>query len=228
MQKKLITISILLLIAIGGLSACGMKDTKGEDHPAVDVPTITEAEKLADDELVVTVNGDDILGITYNLVYAQLKLHAVQTGQELDDDEIKELTIDSLIDRQILLQQAAEDGIKTTEEEAADELERLKLENEDAFETLLEQYQITEESFHQQLIFEMTMNEFMREKIDVTVTDEEVEEAYEEAKEQNPDMPELVEIRDTLKRRIEAFKTNEALQEKIDSIKENAKIEYHI
>jgi|SRR5690625_964382 len=223
-KKIMIYIGLVSLLFL--LAACG--DSAKKEEQEFEVPTISEEEKLAEDELVATVNGDEIKGVTYNLVYAQLKLHAIQTGQEYSEEEIKDLTIESLIDRQILIQEAEEDGIVVTEEDAREELEKLKQEHGDNLATLLEQYQINEQSFQNQLVFELTMNEFLKESISVTVTNEEVEEIYEQLKEENEDMPELVEIHDTLKRNIENQKTNEALQERIESIKEQSKIELHL
>ena len=226
MKRKFFTF-IGLFIFVLLLAACGEKENN-EVQPEFEVPTISDEEKLDEGELVVTVNDDEVTGVTYNLVYTQLKLHAVQTGQEISDEELKEMTIESLIDRQLLMQQAKEDGVVVTDDAATEELDRLKGENEEGFETLLEQYQITEKLFHQQLIFEMTMNEYLTDEIKVTVTDEEVEEAYEEAKKDNEDLPELVEIRDTLKSQLESQRTNDELQERIDNLKEKSEIERHL
>src|SRR5699024_5138301 len=226
-MKRLVITFIGLFIFVLLIAACGEKENN-EVQPEFEVPTISDEEKLDEGELVVTVNDDEVTGVTYNLVYTKLKLHAVQTGQEISDEELKEMTIESLIDRQLLMQQAKEDGVVVTDDAATEELDRLKGENEEGFETLLEQYQITEKLFHQQLIFEMTMNEYLTDEIKVTVTDEEVEEAYEEAKKDNEDLPELVEIRDTLKSQLESQRTNDELQERIDNLKEKSEIERHL
>lgn len=225
MGKRIFTflgiISVVLLLA-----ACGGDDSNQEQQ--VEVPTISDEEKLSEDELVVTINDEEVTGATYNLVYTQLKLHAVQTGQEYTDEELQELTIDSVIDRQLLIQQAAKEGIVISDEDATEELQLLKTENEAGFETMLEQYQITEKLFHHQLIFEMTMNEYLREVITVEVTNDEVKEVYEEAKAENENLPELVEIHDTLKDQIESQKRNEALQVQVDEFKEQSDIELHL
>lgn len=219
------TLSVLLIAAL--LVACG-DDEPGETKEEREEIVVTEDEKLSEDELVVTVNGDDVTGETYNLVYTQLKLHALQTGQELTNEEIQEQTIDSLIDRQLLLQEAEKDGLLVSEKEAEAELKMIKEENAEGLDTLLEQYQLTEELFQHQLVFEMTMTEFLEENIDVEVTKEEVEDAYEEAKEEYEDLPELNEIHDSLKAEIENHRTNKALEETISALKEDSEIEIHI
>lgn len=215
-----IILAVLLLAACGG-------DDKNEGNQ-VEVPTISDEEKLSEDEIVVTINDEEVMGAIYNLVYTQLKLHAVQTGQEYTNEELQDLAIDSVIDRQLLIQQAAKEGIVISDEDAAEELELIKSENKEGFETMLEQFQITEELFHHQLIFELTMNEYLREVIDVEVTNDEVKEVYEEAKAENENIPELVEIHDTLKGQIESQKRNEALQAQVDEFREQSEIELHL
>lgn len=224
MRQKVILLFVITMLLI--LGACA--DKSEEAQPQNEVPTITDEERLDSDELVVTVNGEDVKGVVYNLVYAQLKLHALQMGQEVTEEEIVESTIESLIDRQILLQEARDKGIVYTEEDAKAQLEQIKEQSSEAYETLLEQYQITEEEFLHDIIFQMTWNEYLSEHIEVTVTDEEVEQIYEEEKAKNENMPELAEIRDTLKRNIENRRMKEALQSKVDEIKEEAEIERHL
>src|SRR5699024_6923134 len=90
--------------------------------------------------------------------------------------EMKDLTMESVIDREIVIQEAKEEGIEITEEEADKEFKTLKEENSEALDTLLEQYQITEDGFKEQLRFELIMDEFLSETIDVDISDDDVKE----------------------------------------------------
>src|SRR5699024_6031955 len=99
-----------------------------------------------------------------------------------DNEEMKDLTMESVIDREIVMQEAKEEGIDITEEEAEKEFKTMKEENSEALETLLEQYQITEDGFKEQLRFELIMDEFLSKTIDVDVSDDDVKEFYEERK----------------------------------------------
>lgn len=226
MKKVLFLFFVISMLFFIG--ACSDRSDDQNQETKTETPTISEEERIDPDTVVVTVNGEEVKGVVYNLVYAQLKLHALQTGQDVKDEEIVEKTIESLIDRQILLQEARSKGIEITEEQAKEQLERVKEQNKEAYETLLEQYQITEEEFVQDLIFEMTLNEYLYEHVQVTVTDEEVEKIYEEEKQKNENMPELAEIRDTLKKNIENRRMMEALQARVDEIKEKVEIERHL
>lgn len=214
---------VIALIATSLLVACN--DEEEQTNEANGAPEITEEEKLADDELVAIVNGEEINGKTYNIVYAQLKLQAAQFNDEVDLDEIKELTIESLIDRQILMQEAKELGIEYTDEEIEKKFQEMKENNEEALETLLGQYQFTEDMFKEQIKFEFIMNDYMTEEIEVSVDDDELKEHYEKAKEDNDDIPPFEEIKDDLYRRLVQQKTNEQLEEKINEAKKEADIE---
>ena len=224
---KKYTVGIATLLIAVFLVACGDDNNEASDanQEASQSVDIKDEEKVPEDDVVATVNGEDVTGKSYNLVYAQLKLFAGQMGEEVDTDEIKNATMESLIDRAILMQHAKEEGIEVTDEDASKELDTIKEENEDGLSSLLEQYQMSEDDFIDQLQFELTLNEFKEKEIDVDVTEEDIEEAYKEAKEENEEIPELDEIKDQLKGNIQEQKTNEALQKKIDDIREKADIE---
>jgi len=221
-------VGLLLFLVVGVLVACGDEDKSEPENATEPAVEITDEEKLDNDQVVATINGEDVTGKTYNLVYSQLKLHAGQFDEEVDMEEVKRATMDSIIDRELLLQQASAEGIEITDETANTEFETLKSENGETLDTLLAQYQITEEGFKEQLKFELTMNEYMAETIDVSVTDEEVKEYYNQAKEENEEIPEFDEIKDQLKKQMLQQKTDEELQAKIDKVKEKAKIEEKI
>src|SRR5699024_4363029 len=216
-MKKYIVGCLLVVLAMV-LVACGDKkdeeeETKGEENPLAPSVDISDEEKVDDDKVVAIVNGNEVKGGVYNLVYAQLKLQSAQLGDETDNEEMKDLTMESVIDREIVMQEAKEEGIDITEEEAEKELKKMKEEkrrekekkkkketrikkkkeekekefkkmkeeNSEALETLLEQYQITEDGFKEQLRFELIMDEFLSKTIDVDVSDDDVKEFYEEA-----------------------------------------------
>jgi len=226
-MKKFLTgfFAFLLLIV---LVACGNKEEQETENATNPTIEITEEEKVDDDQVVAVINGEEVNGKTYNLVYTQLKLQASHFEEDIDLEEIKSATIESLIDRQLLLQQAREVGIEITDEMVNEKLDTFKSENREAFDTLLAQYQITEEDLKDQLKYELAMNEYINETIEVSVTDKEIEEHYEKAKEGNDEIPELDEIKSNLKSQILNQKRIEELEEKINKVKEKATIEEKI
>lgn len=224
MKKTYLSVFMVILLSLS-LVACSGDQDEGASETEVE---ISEDEKYDEDEVIVTVNDDDVTGRTYNLVYSQLKLEASHTGQDLTEEEIKELTIESLIDRQLLLQEAEEVGIVVTEEEVAKELDKIKEENQEGIDILLEQYQITEDLLLHQLVYEFTYEEFIDQEIELELTKEDVEDAYEEMKKENEDLPELTEMYDTFKKHLEQMRKGEALRSRIEKLKDDARVERHI
>ncbi len=219
---------ILVVLLAGILVACGSDEKEKSEQSAAPSVEISDAEKVDAEKVVAVINGEDVTGQTYNLVYSQLKLYADQFDEDIDNEELKQATMDSIIDRQLVIQQAKEEDIEITDEMAEKEFETLKSENEKSLETLLEQYQITEEGFKDQLKFEMTMNEYQAKVINVSVTDEELKEFYEKAKEESEDIPEFEEIKDTLKKQLLKQKTDDELEAKISQAREKSEIEEKI
>lgn len=230
-------VMIMLVITAMVLVACGDKDEKeakeSENTDALNPSVeISDKEKVADDKVVAVINGTEVTGDVYNLVYSQLKLHSTQLKEEVDLEEVKDATMESIIDREIVFQEAKEEGIDITKETAETEFDTLKKENGKELETLLQQYQITEEGFKEQLRFELTMNEYLTKAIKVEVSDEEVKEAYDEAKaeadKEDQEIPEFDEVKDQIKGNMREEKVTLALQEKVDKVKETAEIERKI
>ena len=228
-MKKYISGLSILLVAIF-LVACGDNNEENASNEAApeqeaEQVEISDDEKVPDDDVVAVINDEDVEGETYNIIYAQLKSFATQSDQDVDQKEIQELTMDSLIDRIVLLQYAKDEGIEVSEEEAEDEIDTIKSENEDNYKNILDQFQMSEDGFKEQLRFELTLDKFKEKEIDEEVSDEEVQEAYDELAEENEDVPELDEVEDQLKTNLLDQKTNEALQKKIDKVKEDAEID---
>lgn len=224
MKKYFLGLFIFLLTI--NLVACS-NDGNGQKSENETVE-ISEEEMLPEDEVVAIVNGEEVTGKTYNLVYTQEKMYQSQFEEDIDLDEMKKSTIELVIERQILFQEARKEGIEITDEEASKELERIKEESPETLETLLAQFQLTEEDFKDQLKYELTMYEYMNRVIEVSVSDEELEEYYEKAKEGNEDIPEFDEIKHNLRAQLTELKTQEAFQEKIEEAKSNAKIDKKI
>lgn len=224
MKKYFLGLFIFLLTI--NLVACS-NDGNGQKSEKEAVE-ISKEEMLPEDEVVAIVNGEEVTGKTYNLVYTQEKMYQSQFEEDIDLDEMKKSTIELVIERQILFQEARKEGIEITDEEASKELERIKEESPETLETLLAQFQLTEEDFKGQLKYELTMYEYMNRVIEVSVSDEELEEYYEKAKEGNEDIPEFDEIKHNLRAQLTELKTQEAFQEKIEEAKSNAKIDKKI
>src|SRR5699024_3018059 len=107
-NKRILTIfiglSILLLV-----SACGdngnNESAEAENPETPEQVEISKEELVADDEVVATVNETEIMGSKYNPAYRERKeLENLSTGpdQEIDKEQIKEITLEGLIGQELI------------------------------------------------------------------------------------------------------------------------------
>ncbi len=233
MRKYLIG-SILLLLAMA-LVACGDKDesesTDEMGDPMGEQVDISDEEKVDADEVVAIVNDTEIIGSAYNTIYANLKVQSTQMGDEFDTEEVKEATLESLIDQELVRQEAESEGIEVSDEELDEEISMIKEQNEEGYETLLEQFQMTEDAFKDQLRIDLIRMEYADKKLDVDISDDDVKKKYDELKgevEEEEELPEFDEVKDQIKQSMEQEELTLALDEKVEKLKETAKIERKI
>src|SRR5699024_7841350 len=122
MLKK-ITFFTALLTFLLLLAACGSDGNNNSDNGEKtgsqnhqENVEIDEDELEGEDEIVDVVNDTDILGSTYNMVYTRTKTTAVQMREDVDIDEMKNATVDSINDRELLMQQAYKEDIKISDD----------------------------------------------------------------------------------------------------------------
>lgn len=235
MKKQLMLVFALLLALV--LVACSdddteensnenNTDTEEQSQPEVE---ITEEEQAEDDAVVVNVNGSELLGDKYNNIYKQLKTMLHMYGQDTSDvDMLKDETVSILVEQELIRQDAKENGIEVTEEEAQAEIDTIVEENgEEALNAMLEQYELTEEEFLAQLIDDLTTVKYIEDQFEVEVTDEEIEEQYNLLKEQqeSEEIGELAEYEELIRQNISEQKQGQLLESRIAELKEDAEIE---
>lgn len=187
---------------------------------------VTDKEKVEEGTAVASVNGDEIKGERYNPIYTQLKTQMAQYGQDVSDlDKLKEQTINVLVEQHLIRQDAASNGIKVSDKEVQSEFDSLKEENGDQLTAVLEQFNLTEDQFKRQLEDDLITTKYIDSQLEIKVTDKEVEEYYNQLKEQNEEIGKLKDLKDQIKNQIKQQKTNEQLQKKVDKLKKDAKVE---
>lgn len=225
MLTILLGISLLLII-----SACGDKET-AEENQEVQPVEITDEELIDKEEVIATVNDVEILGRDYNPAYRERKeLENFNTdpNEEIDTDKVKEITIDGLVGQELINQETKELGINVSEEEIDKELDILKEQQGDMIDSLLEQFDWTEEDLKNQIRNDLTNNRYINEKIKVDVTDEEVKAEYDRVKEESEKVPEFDEVKENIEVQMIKQKQNEELFKHIEKIKEKSEVDVKI
>lgn len=220
-------VSVALLVL--ALAACGSskdKEEKEAEPKELEEVEFTDDEFVPDDEIVLNIEGEEIKGEQYNRLYKNNKI-IKSANQELDDlEEVKKDTIDAIVYQTILTQDAASRGIEVTDEEFDEEFEFIKEENSEGLEMLLEQFQMTEEAFQDELRYNILFQKYTEAEFsDVEVTDEEVESIYDQIKKDSDNVPPLKDVYENLKAQLKDQRIQELVTERIDQLIDDASIE---
>ncbi|MFZ3577581.1 SurA N-terminal domain-containing protein [Virgibacillus sp. DJP39] len=239
-MKKMIMLVLALSLTVV-LAACSDdsdsastnkddKSSKETTEPKSEEIKITDDEKVDKEKVVTKINGEEIKGKQYNASYAQTKMLMDRYEQDVSDvKKVKEQTLNVIVEQELLKQAAEDKGIKVTDEEIQKEFETIKSENADKFKTALEQYNLTEETYKEQLAFEITLQKYMKKELKATeVTEDEVQAYYEKLKEQSKDVPKLEEVKEQIKSQLKQQDQQEKLQAKVKQLKEQATIKHMI
>lgn len=134
MRRKLLT-SVALVGSLLALGACGSADAEpttastssagaaGASQPAPEggQEAMPEPDLEGIPDVVATVNGEEISGKDFSGVYEsqfqQMAMQAQMSGQELDQDALKEQTLDSMVGSELLVQDAAASGHKASDDD---------------------------------------------------------------------------------------------------------------
>lgn len=227
MRKILLIIGMSLMAVV--LAACSEPVQEETLPPEVD---ISDAEKVAADEIVAVVAGKEIYGEAYNQAYMQKKIAAEIEGDVSPDlEKLKEETIEMLIHNELILEMAINDGIVIEEAEIEESLVDLKRMAKEQYADLISEEGHTDESIAQLLRIEKTNKEYLDKHImdQITVSDEEVEARYNEVKASaeavDEEVPEFVDSEKQLRAMIRVDKAKVLMEEDIAAFRDTVEIE---
>lgn len=258
MPKKLL-LSLAAAAAAFTLAACG---ADGEEEGGTDNAAQSEQQggqqgeqsmpepDLEDiPDVVAEVNGEEISGETFSTNYEaqfqQLAMQSQMTGEEPDQEELKQQSLDMMINSELLVMDAEEQGF-TADESDVDEYistmaEENGLESSDELVKQFEEQGLDEEQVrddvHKEVLMEQVIETIdaeepseddLQEMYDTQV--EQIEAMNEQAGEegQQQEVPSFEELKPDLEEQAAQQKENEAVQAHLDGLREDADIETHI
>lgn len=233
-----------VLAACGGDDSENSKDNKEKDNQTEEKAgqasgnkvKVTDEEKVKDDKVVTTINGNDIKGETYNSTYAQTKVMMKQYGVS-DKKKLKEQTLNAIVQQELLKQDAKKNGIEVTDKEIQSQFDKEKKASKGDFAKVLKQNQFTEETYKEQIELRLTVQKYTDQELKATeVTDKEVQAYYdklkkqqEEApKEKQKEVPKLKDIEGQIKQQLQQQKQQKQLQAKVQELEKKADIKHMI
>ena len=250
MPKKFL-LSIAAVAAAFSLAACG---ADGDDEQATeDAPQSQEQgdqampEPELDDipDVVAVVDGEEISGDafaeSYEAQFQQLTMQAAMTGQEPDQDQLKGQALEMMVNSELLVAEAEDQGFSASEDDVDEYLEDMAEANGmESTEELTEELQaqgLSEDRIRQDLENQVMIDQVV-ETLDVEEpSDEELQEMYDAQVEQLEAMNEQVEedqaqeapafeeLEPELEEQVTQQNENEVIAALLDDLREDADIE---
>lgn len=242
--------SVFVVTACGGASEPEAVPETQQEEPTADASGAPEApvpdlEGLPD--VVAEVNGTEILSEEFITVYeGQFQQSAMQSqmsGQEVDQDQLKNQTVEGMIGNELLIQEADNRGIEPSSEAIDEALNQLvesnQLESAEEFMAALAEQGMDEAEVNAQLETQVQVDQLITEEAgDTKPTEEELNTAYEQAKTQQEQMgeaggqateiPSFEEARPGLEQQLSEQEEAAAAQALVDDLREQADVEIHL
>ncbi|TWT02474.1 SurA N-terminal domain-containing protein [Planomicrobium sp. CPCC 101079] len=242
-KMKFTLAPFLLLLTLGACSdneeAAPKEETAVETTEQQEAATEQPASSMelpANDEVAVIVNGEEIKGNVYSSVARQLESSLATQGQDTSSaetaEQVKSQAVTVIVGNKLIIQDAEKKGHKADETVLKERLEEMKgqFENEEAMNETLKSTGYTMEELEEQLREQLVYESYVAEEIEGgKVTDKEVQEAYDgfvESSEQ--EAPAFEEMEPTIRQSLEQQKTQDAVFERIEELKKDAKIEVKV
>lgn len=261
MHKKLLTGTAVTTLLLG-LAACDQDSEPGDEATAgqeagaegQEAPLGEEDMEMPEPdtedipEVVATVNGEDITGEEfiplYEQQFQQMAMQSQMSGEQPDEEAIREQSLDSLVSTELLLQDAQAQGYEASEEEIEELLEDTAeqggLESVDELVQTYEEQGDTEEDLREDAADQVRIDKVVDGLEIPEPTEEELQEAYEEMEAQQEmmaeaqggeaaeELPPFEEVRDQLEEQVIQEDQNQAVVEHVDQLREAADVETHL
>lgn len=257
MPKTLVT-TVAVAGLLFSLSACADEAEEADqgaqptqEQPAEEGQAAPEDQEMPEPDVedvpdvVAEVNGEEISGeefiTTYEAQFSQMAMQAQMSGEEVDEDQLKDQTLESMIGNELLIQDAEERGFDADEDDVEELLEQTAEENGmeslDELYAAAEEQGTSEEEFRESAANQVLINQ-LTDELDVEEpTEEELREMYEQSTAQQPEMeegaeedetPEFEEVRDMIEAQAEEQAEMEALNAHAEQLRDDADVETHL
>lgn len=253
MKKWLMMITAAATMSL--VAACGddnteeaQEETAGEDIAGGQPEEMPEPDLEGVPDVVAEVEEEEITKVEFEQVYTshfeQAAMMQQMSGEEVDEDELKQEVVEGMISNELLLQEADERGIEASEEDVDQLIAQLTeangMESEQEFlDAMNVSSGMSEEDVRNELTKEVKIQQLISEEAgDVEPTEEEMQEAYDEqiaAREEaesedgeETEAPEYEEVKPQIEEHLIREKESDVQQTLIEELREEADVTVHI
>lgn len=261
MELKTMGIAIGTAAAVLTLGACGGSGGDAEQDPATtdsaaqgqdpaasgEAASATEPDLSDVPDVVAEVNGeaitkDDFSG-PYESQFQAQAMQSQQTGQQVDQDQLKQDLVDSLVSVELLEQEAADRGIEPDDSDIDDALAEAAEQNQmgpDEFLEAMGQQGMDEDAVREQVASQETVSLLVQEESGpFEASDEEMQQAYDQAVSQQEqmaqqggqaaqEMPPMDDVEPQLEQQVTAQKESQATEELATALREDGDVTIHL
>ena len=231
-KKKPVTMYVLafVIVAITLLIVLFLLEKEGRSSTGIFDNYFAAQENSA---VVATVNGNEIRNSDLTTSIEQFTQAAVAQGVDVSNPEIKNeiraQSLDVLINTQLLKEEALEQGITVTQEEATERLELIESEIGGAdvlnerMETLGLDREKLESDIRDEILIQTLLDQVFVDA-EITISEEEIQAVYDSAGGADAGLPALEEVRTEVESQIRSSKEQAAIDEFLSELKEEADI----
>lgn len=233
---------------IAVLAACSDEDNSEKeetDEPSQEADMeIPEPDLEGIPDVVAEIDGEEVTKEEFEAIYQQQfqqeAMQAQMSGQEVDEDEIKERTAEGMVGQELLIAEANNRISDVSEDEINETIDELVEQNgmgseDELFEAFAEQG-MEKEELMEDIELQVKVEQLVAEEAgdDIEPTDEEAKEAYEDLKAQQEEMdgeeeiPEYDEIKSDLIAQLKQQKEAEVVQDFVDKLRKDADVTIHL
>lgn len=241
--------SLVVLAACGGTDESA--DTENTDPETQEEAPAAEGEEGAEQpqmpepdlegipDVVAEVNGEEVSKEEFETAYTgqfqQVAMQAQMSGQEVDQNELKQQLAEGLVGQKLLVQEVENQNLTASEEEVNQTLDEMAqqngLESKDEFLAALNEQGMPEDEVMSEIETQVKVDQLVAEAAgDTNPTDEELETVYEQVKAQQEQMggeeeiASFDELRPELEAQVKAQKEGEATQNLVAELREDADV----
>lgn len=238
-------LAVISLAAAAALAGCASADAAGQSDTSASAEAgAPEADLKGVPDVVAEVNGDEISLDEFTRNYeGQLQQAAMQsqsTGEEVDQDALKEQVANLLVDNHLLTQAASKAGIEPTEKDIDAELQNLAEQNgmssADEVMSALGDQGLSEKDIRADLATQFQVTAYIEQEADIEApSDDELKKQYDAMVEQQGaggeaggEIPPFEDVKEQLANQATMQQQNEAAQGLVEKLREGADIKIHL
>lgn len=251
-MKKLVGVSLAAMLVLAACGGDGEPEAgPDENGDSVEVATGDEpaGESIIDSdkypEVIATINGEDVDREEFLMALEYQASMLMSQGIDINGEEgaeylemIEMQLVEQLVNEQIILQSAAEQGVAATEEEVDAEIEILmadaQIPSMEELEEILAEQNATLDDLRADVIPMVTRNKFLDLQVEEpTVSEEEIQETYDNyvasmEDQEDAEIPSFEDVRDDIETQLLEQHRQQQISEFVQKLREDSDVTIHI